>query len=314
MKPLMIGSFALIASFCANAFDPIWKEVNVLHNENKIILAGDSCELLNKEGVALSTWSKKLNELDITESSCVCKKGYCKKDVTTLLPKFVKNNYDRHMYVIGPNSFNTALQASKITSQFRYASGTEMNFWMNSKLCHEKSTHEPLESGDLALIRSWKNGDLFGYVHITENLAFSKNSFLPVNSYYLQSPIALLDKLEVPQNCRKTGGTPKECPIWVNHFSCQTFDAYLKTHPIISDQAKKSYAQFVDIEKQVGNAVEKNAWNDPTVRSALIVTLVELNNLALEIIKSKKFHEKDKIIWQAIFHMTKSINGQLDHI
>lgn len=312
MKKLIILLALLISSLPVLALDPTYKEVNVIHKDGKLIIAGNTCDLLNKEGVALAQWSSKLKE-KTKDSPCSCKKGYCTKEVTELVPDFVQANHSQRNSVYGPNSFNAALHSSKILSQFRYASGTEMNFWMNSPLCRERGGDEPLAPGDLALIRSWKDGDLHGYVHVTNNLAFSKNGFDSGNPYYLQSPIALHDHNKIPEQCRKRSGTPKECPIWVNYFSCKTMDEYLKERPIKSSDAKKAYTQLTELECSIGEAVVNGKAN-PALRSFVIDNLVILNNMALDIIKSKKFLEEDKVIWQAIFHKTKSISGQLDYL
>lgn len=312
MRKFIILFVVMFSSLQALAQDPIYKDVNVIYKEGKLTIAGNSCDLLNKEGEALAKWSSKLKE-KTKDSPCSCKSGYCTKDVTELVPDFVQANHSQRNVVYGPNSFNAALHSSKILSQFRYASGTEMNFWMNSPLCRERGASEPLAPGDLALIRSWKDGDLHGYVHVTNNLAFSKNGFDGGNPYYLQSPIALHDYNKVPENCRKRGGTPKECSAWVNYFTCKTMDEYLKERPIKSSDAKKAYAQLTELECSIGEAVVNGKVN-PTIRTFIVDNLVILNNMAFDIIKNKKFLEEDKVIWQAIFHKTKSISGQLDHI
>lgn len=298
-------SFAQIAAF---------NHIRIERKDGKIFVAGPKCDFLNKEAKAMAQWSQKLKE-KTKESSCSCPGDgtYCYKDITDIAPDFVVAHHDKRAQVMGPNSFNAALQSSKILTQARYTSGTEMNFWMNSPLCRERGANEPLSPGDLGLIRNKKDGDVHGFVHVTENLAFSKNNFQTNQPYALQLPEEIFDHHNVPKECRKISGIPAQCSSWINFFSCKTLDEYIKEKPIKSQDAKKAFEQLSDIECSIGEAVV-NGKSNPTLRSFVVDNLVILNNMAFDVIKGKKFLQEDKVIWQAIFHRTKSLSGQMDYL
>ncbi|MFA5584145.1 MAG: hypothetical protein WDA09_08015 [Bacteriovoracaceae bacterium] len=311
MKTLIIFYIVFSATLAlAQSTNPLFNDqVTVTKSHGgKIFLEGKSCTVLDREGKALEQWAKSVN--DKTENkSCSCKNGLCHKEVTAQLPDFAEAFQFEHVSTDGPNCWNATLVAAKIVPQVRYTSDFEMNFWMNSPLCKERAAGEKLKPGDIIAIRSKKQPEVHGFVHISENLSFSKNGFNKNMPYSLQDPNSVFNIYNVPPECRRRNGTPDDCETYANYFSCISMDEYLKKNPIQDKLASDAFNQLTEIECAISDAILSGRSRN--IKSLVTTTLAIIHRLSYDTISQKKYDPDDLVIWQALFHKSRSLKDQL---
>ncbi|MFZ4714820.1 MAG: hypothetical protein ACOYL6_13970 [Bacteriovoracaceae bacterium] len=205
--------------------------VQVQRVKDRILLQGKDCKLLIEESKAIKEWTKKLEE-NFVEQNCTNVAGEYNLDITDLVPNFVKEHQSVCPKNSGPNCWNGALVGSKILDNLRYTTPEEMNFWMTSPLCHEVDTSkEPLKPGDVIAVRNNPSSEVHGFIHISENLVFSKNGFYKGSPYSFQSPENVFNVYQVKPECRVAFHQPppeKDCPLYANYFRCESFDNFEK--------------------------------------------------------------------------------------
>lgn len=285
------------------------KHVQVTKRGSAVYLVGSDCKVLDKEAQALEDWTKSIKE-KAQKSSCACQNGVCTKEVTQTIPDFVEAYQFKHVPTDGPNCWNATLVAAKVVPQVRYTSDFEMNFWMNSPLCKEKKDHEPLRPGDVIAIRSSEHLEVHGFIHLSENLSFSKNGFDKSMPYSLQDPNVVFDIYDVPKECRRKYGEATGCRNYANYYSCISMDEYLKKNPIKDNLTKQSYNQLHEIECGLSEAV-LNGKSGRELKRLMQTTLEVIRSMSYEILSEKKFHPDDKVVWQALYHKSKSLMDQI---
>lgn len=285
------------------------KNVKVTREEGKVFLVGSDCNVLNNEGKALSEWTKSVKE-DVRDTSCRCKKNVCKKEVSSMLPDFAESYQFKHMPTDGPNCWNATLVAAKIVPQLRYTSDMEMNFWMHSPLCRERKPNEASAPGDIIAIRDWEQGEVHGFVHLSDNLSFSKNGFSKESPYSIQDPNVVFDIYEVPKNCRRKTGKDRSCKVYANYYTCKSMEDYLKEKPLRDKEARKALIDLDELECQISVAVISGS-NGQTLKTLVAASLQAIHTLAYNTLKDNKFKEEDKVVWQALFHKSKSLADQV---
>lgn len=309
MKTLIILIFVFFSSFTFAQSNLFNKHVKVTREGERIFLQGKDCKLLDGEAMALAKWTMSVKE-HAPRLACVCNRGVCKKEITVTIPDFVEAYQFKHVTTDGPNCWNATLVAAKIVPQVRYTSDYEMNFWMHSPLCKERKAGEELEPGDIIAIRRSDHHEVHGFVHISENLSFSKNGYDKRIPYSLQDPKVVFDTYEVPENCRRANGQPKNCSAYAIYYSCTSMDDYLKKNPIKEEVTKKAYEQMLDAECRISEAVLSGKGSQE-LKTLIFATLDIIGEFAYDTLMTGKYSPEDKVIWQALVHKSKSLKDQI---
>ena len=216
--------------------EPISFKKNELGNW---LMQSDNCRFLVKEMEALASWSKKVGEPPGKIPSCNCHGTRCSIDINSQVPAIIREKQSVCNQHEGPNCWNSVLYSQKLLTYLRYSTPEEMKLWMDSPLCTERRMDEKPQPGDIIAIRNHDQSEVHGFIYLSENLCFSKNtgdkqrSFLPDVSYRLQSPPDGVFKLyKVEPECRGYPNFVKaSCKRHVTYFSCKTLDEFREMNP-----------------------------------------------------------------------------------
>lgn len=283
-------------------------KIQVIQKGKEIFIQGNDCQLLKKEADALMAWTQKVKE-KAKKEKCSCSEGVCLQKVTAQIPAFAKDKQFKKSKNDGPNCWNATLVASKIVPQVRYTSQNEMNFWMSSPLCREKNTGEPLSPGDVVAIRNGDDGEVHGFIHLSDNLSFSKNGYDRSMAYSLQDPDFVFDTYEVPKECRRKVGEPEECHIWANYFTCQSMDDYLEKHPIKDKNLKTMIKQINEIECNISEMAFDGSLSEVKMLQEMVIEAVK--ELARGTLEKGEYAPEEKVIWQGIYFKCEALQDQI---
>jgi len=138
---------------------------------NNLIIKSNDCELLLKQREAICSWKKTIDD-DFTWSSAKsCHKskyGGHYLNVSTCLPKFVKENQNKKLLNTGANCWGTALSFKGISKRPRFVWTEEIMYWQNSPICKKVAVQDELEAGDII--------NIYGPEYIFERDEFSKGT------------------------------------------------------------------------------------------------------------------------------------------
>jgi hypothetical protein len=269
------------------------EKVQAIRSENKIVLHGSSCDVLNKEALSLQAWSKKKKNAAV----CKCVAGKCTLNVTSILPALVAEKQSYSPPYHGPNCFNGALVVSGLMSNLRYTSGDEMHFWMTSPLCKERKAGEARQPGDVIVISSKEKRETHGFVHISENLSFSKNGSVDF-PYSLQSPQNVYEAYRVPKECQNPVAG-QDCSAWSTAYSCISMDEYLVQHPMKNQSQIETWKSLEGLDCTITSLAAASNVN-AEVLELTKATLVTVKALAKK--ESQKAMDADeKLIWKGIY-------------
>jgi hypothetical protein len=214
----------------------ILSDVKSFQRDGRIILESSDCNILEKQYDAIINWSHRLGERPIDSSSCFCNpvddySPYlsCEMDITDIVPMSTLEIYNKDVSHFGPNCFNTTLVANKILPNYRFSTPEEMEFWMNSQLCREKSANEEPEAGDVIAIRratQYGGDEMHSFVFVTPELSFSKNSPSQYDKATLMSTEKVYEKHRVRKKCQHQDRDNTKCSRSGQVFQCQKWDDY----------------------------------------------------------------------------------------
>lgn len=200
-----------------------------------IILSDISCEDIPAQSKALRQWTEG------TEATCrfgrVRKKGaLCEMDLQNCLPAHVKKYQGANPAKDGPNCWNLALVAKNLLPYLRMSSNEEMSFFMNSGMCQQIGNGEKPAPGDIGAIRKKDTNcrpgeaacEVHGFIYVSEQLAYSKNSQDALDSYALQDINHVYSLYDAgPFACSEVGNS-SACPVHqIDFFRCQSFPDFL---------------------------------------------------------------------------------------
>lgn len=284
-------------------------EVQLAKDSSKVMLEGNSCKQLEKEAAAIAAWTNRIGEIP-EKFKCNCHKHRCAIDVTNIVPSLVKQTQGSCASFDGPNCWNGALVVSKLTSNLRYTSSKEMAFWMKSPLCKERATGEAPVPGDIIAIREKTGEEVHGFIHLTENLSFSKNGYSKTRPYSLQSPEHVYREYKVPKSCQGVFQKPAGCKVWSNVYACISVSEYFEKHPIKDEEAKAVWMELEASDCEVSNQSFTPVLNEELLLLAN-TSLASIKELAKNKIAATK-NDEDKFIWNAILEKAKANLDQTD--
>lgn len=283
-----------------------------VHKElsGKLFLVGKDCGLLDKEGEALASWTTRVHEKAKIES-CTCNdKGVCKKEITHSLPELVRENHFKDLSTDGPNSWNGSLVVSKVLPNLRYSSDGEMNFWLGSPLCRERAANEEPSPGDIITIRGKIHFEMHAFVHLSDNLSFSKKDHLKKSPFVLQNPDQIFNFFRVNKDCRRMVGVENDCDVFANYYTCTSMEKYLKENPVRDTQAKNLLEQLNELECKISESVISGQNSE--IKNLIFASLSVIHTLAFDTIMEEKNDPHDLVIWQSLYHRSQSLAAQLE--
>lgn len=309
-----VGMKILIIIFCAiylqtsKAEQLFNSKVQVEKKGSNIFLKGPNCDVLDKEAKSLAEWTKKVKEVPSAQEQCSCANSVCTKRVTAVLPRIVNSTQFVKPQISGPNCWNASLVASKIIPQLRYSTAQEMDFWVNSPLCKEKKGSAALAPGDLIAIVHKTEGQYHGFIHISENLSFSKNGFDTENPYTLQDPKNVFKTYDVKPECERTDN-PSKCTTYAKYYSCMTMEEYRQSRGSQDKELKDAIKSMGVLECSLTRSLFTLDPSD-TVDNIILMNIEVLNEMISEIYLEKKFKPEDAVLWEGLYYQIGSISQQ----
>lgn len=138
---------------------------------NNLIIKSKSCELLQKQREAICEWKKTINSEFSYKKQLSCHKskygGYY-LNVSSCLPKFVKENQNKKLYRDGANCWGTAMSFKSISDKPRFVWTEEIMYWQESPLCEVVKDKKDLRAGDII--------NTYGPEYIFEREEYSKGT------------------------------------------------------------------------------------------------------------------------------------------
>ena len=295
--PAILGAQGYLKYGEKNKYDSsIFNEkVQAIRENNQIILHSTSCDVLNKEAKSLKLWSK--NKTTKKSPQCKCLGGKCTINVTSIVPTLVAEKQSYLPKHHGPNCFNGALVASGIMFNLRYTPAAEMSFWMSSPLCKERKIKEERQPGDVIVIRSKKQNEIHGFVHISENLSFSKNGDNDF-PYSLQSPENVYEAYKVPKDCQ-IPSADQDCDVWSTAYTCISMDTYLSQHPMKNQKQMEVWKTLEGFDCTISSLAFASNIN----AELLEITKISLESVRALAAKQIKMTQDagEKLIWKGIY-------------
>ncbi len=252
----------------------------------RLILTARDCKETLKTVAALGAWLERsqpvttsctVDEKDLIKNST----DSCSYDVTACVPESVRELHDTFPAHSGPNCFNLALYTAGLNGGLRFASEEEMTLYMSSPFCHKLGTSEKPQPGDIGAIRTHPvNGmyEIHGFVYITEDLVYSKNTIDKGTSYSLQPTEDVYRYYPVGPARKCKGAYPyflEDCAHKVDYFRCGSLDDYWKSQPELASISRPMLDRFAAFERRL----EDFSVDGVTVTAEDRELLVELPSL-----------------------------------
>jgi hypothetical protein len=248
-----LGLFSLLFLFAltqsANADDSC--PLKVQKTDSKVILTAPTCASLNSEISALQKW--RIQGGETAGSSPVVTpnaNGSCSADISNTAPSVVQSLQDTYSSGEGPNCWNLALYSSQSDPDLRYVSPQEFTDYLNSSLCSPIKAGEAPQPGDVGAIRSRYEDDnntyeVHGFIYVSDQLAFSKNSLETKDGYELQCKENFFSEYAVDEKtssaCMNSSlGSISNCSSWVDYYHCKSMDEFVKENNNEFSSAEKS--------------------------------------------------------------------------
>lgn len=291
----------------------MFKDVAVKRIGDKIKLTAANCTLLKKQVDALNLWSKK--QIPYQSKNCICKNS-CSYDVSKIVPDFVLKSQSMCPLESGPNCWNSSLVSAGLNSTFRYSSDREMKHWLNSELCSERK-NEPPEPGDIIAIRDIEEEEIHAFVHVTDELSFSKNGYTKASIYSLQSPENVYKSYRVTPECRGLTFEDAQkkvpyCHSYSNYFKCRSFNEYLAENTLEDQDLIKNLQELNKYECEFNALMADGKSLDQlySILDFLKLNLKIMNKMAEDKSNHPDTPEKEKFLWRGIFYKTDSLYEQ----
>lgn len=239
----------------------------------QILMSAPSCEVLDSYAQAIISWTSSVSKTPYEVPECYCSSKSCQMDVAPISLYQVKEftNYDANYAMNsahnGPNCFNAALVFTQTLPNVTFTHPYEMSAVLESSLCRERESVEPLQPGDILVVRNQKDVllDIHAGIYINDKLSYSKygqNSMMPY-SYGLDVDKSYGVRDEA---CRRVEGTPMPGDVcyekpYVNFYSCgplYSFISSLTRQPGgINEVARKIYADTSSADLKISNVAFK---------------------------------------------------------
>ncbi|MGE3611415.1 MAG: hypothetical protein AB7I27_17615 [Bacteriovoracaceae bacterium] len=293
-------------------------QFDIVTKDKSLYLQSKDCKILQNEVQAITAWTKRLGG-PVEPPKCQCHGilnwKLCEVNVDHALPKMMSERANKGSFFDGPNCWNASMVSAKLSSYLRYTSDKEINFWLNSPLCKEREQNESPQAGDIIAIReraaSNNVQEVHAFIHISNDLSFSKNGFYSTQSYSLMPPNDVFSKYKVTENCKiQASETNKDdCQRWASYYSCHSMEDYLKEHPITNDELSQSQKSLEQIECNLSD-IAFHGGEINSIRWTVIPSIQIIKFLAKEKSLDDRLSEDERFIWKGIYFKADSLVTQ----
>jgi hypothetical protein len=184
----------------------------------------------------------------------------------------------------GPNCWNLALVMQQILPNLRQVSEDEMNFYARPPLCKELKNTDNIPPGAMGAMRFVdKNGiskEIHGFIHITDDLVYSKNGYVSSAPFKLQKTSDVLkeyfDQGDLKEIAYCDDKHLKNCKT-AKYFSCDSMENYLKKNPKLESSFKKIHIGMNVLESCLEKVGMNSVQNIPAFDNFIkdILTVIE---------------------------------------
>ncbi|MGZ3712022.1 MAG: hypothetical protein ACXVBE_09705 [Bdellovibrionota bacterium] len=252
LKQILFLLLATLISLTANAVE-VGRSA-----AGKIILQDIACAEVKAETQALRAWTESsgahCGEMPVKKTG-----NSCEVTIQACLPDHVKKYQDAQPERFGPNCWNLALVNKNLLPYLRMSTNEEMSFFMNSGLCKQLGENEKPRAGDVGAIRETgpscedQNSacEIHGFIYVSENLAYSKNSNETKDPYQLQN----INKVYSMYSAGKYACQGSNCGASnkVDFFRCRSFKEFA-AEAKLSSSLRNSFNALDYVECQVSSA------------------------------------------------------------
>lgn len=172
-------------------------------SQNELELVA-SCAQIAARASELSAWTRRVEERGCTLGPARQAGARCTQVVTDCVPNHVREFHGLKATQQGPNCFNHALVIAGVLPGLRNSTQEELQFYLTN-LCRPVPAGEPAKAGDIGLILDRRESPPWfhhAYVHISEALAYSKNSQDPSDPYAVQAMAPMKARFNVQASLR----------------------------------------------------------------------------------------------------------------
>lgn len=172
-------------------------------------------------------------------------------DVTDIVPAFLPRVQGKKLKAYGPNCFNAALQGAGMVTGTTLTNTDDFDFFISSPLCRVLKAKEPLEPGDVGVVRNGGGELMHAFVQVTPDLAYTKNGKTQDMPFELTKSSFVKSMYLFLPGCDHKDSKPGHCFHWAQYYRCQTLDEYVASIPAPD---KKSAAAEKEILQQLKQA------------------------------------------------------------
>lgn len=243
---------------------------------NSLILRDSTCSTVNSIAQSLAQWTRS----STPNHSCprqipagAMNQGKCQLDISRCVPEHVLR-YEGKRVAEGPNCWNLSLVMKGILPHLRLSTPEEMSFYMNPPLCRALRNGEAKLPGDIGAIRQFSEPDILevhGFIHISENLSYSKNGTGAQFPYQVTSTENVFDAYNVPRRseCRQNQvQLSPSCEAQTSYYRCSSMESYLNQHPNIPQELTTALRNFgifdrcLEAQYVNGSTISREAQNN----------------------------------------------------
>jgi hypothetical protein len=223
-------------------------------------------------------------------------------------------------FVSGPNCWNTSLYAAGLNSGIRHTTDSEMAFWMQSPFCKEIDPEETPMIGDVIAIRNKRGEEVHGFVFLSNEESFSKNTLMKDSSFSFQTTDEVYQIFKVNERCQnihssKINERKVTCNNYSQIFRCQSVEDFIQNNEFKNNQSIILFRNTNEIEKMFTRVVYSMEGVDELYRERGSI------RKELESIKSKVKEQleaepglNDQVLLDSILFKIDSLNLQIGWI
>ncbi len=159
--------------------------------ENRLWLTASSCTVLENQLLALRFWSERLGgRPDTASRECIDNGLDYQMEITRDVPAKAREVLGIKSKISGPNCWNASLVFSGMRDHLGYASDGDFKYVL-ARQCAEVREAELLPGDIIAIRHVMPEGnevEVHGYIHLSPNLALTKNGSTADSPFELVSP------------------------------------------------------------------------------------------------------------------------------
>lgn len=282
----------------------------IMRENDNIFLRTRTCLEAQRHVKDLAKWTEKTNKKCDIDSVTYDQGLNCKVNISKCVPDHVLKYEGLNPQEHGPNCWNLAMVMTGIIPYMRYSTPQEMAFFMDAPLCRPLKPYEKRKTGDIGAIRnSSDRKDIHGFIHISEDLVYSKNGNNKDNyPYKVQNFDSMLNEMfiggtdHLKNECRGNQAIGKVgCLGQIEYFRCISLDEYLKKeNDQISKEIKETLSTFQKIDCHISSVLFDLTVADQAVNLSFDISFILYQYLVDQLDSNQKLSEQDTFILSSI--------------